>query len=340
MLVQRYSGVLTGFDSYSASLESFQIFLHILLHILQELRAVHDLDLVAQAQEEPAGAHIGAQVRVQDPVVALALDVSCSQREFLQEEVFGHHAHLPLDVADGGPGHPEDVHSLALVLLLGGPALLLHLYAADAVDLEDFVLLVFQVVGAHVNVVGGEAVGLHVAVADGVAVAGLVAFEDDFLFVLGGVPEVFHVGGVAAEVGELLYRGGVIDYGQLLLDALFQGVGGDDGFDDGVDQGGFFFGEVQEPVEVREVLGDFLYLVGVGVEFGDGEACCFEGVDVAVDGAVRHVQVFGEFVDGVVDVAGHHEHHAQHAFYFGLVHKLLRFQVFYFFAILLGILNF
>ena len=317
---QKYGDCLTGFDSYSASLESFQIFLHILLHILQELRAVDDLDLVAQSQEEAAGAHIGAQVRVQDPVVALALDVSCSQREFLQEEVLGHHAHFPLDVADGGPGHPEDVHSLALVLLLGGPALLLHLYAADAVDLEDFVPFVFQVVGAHVYVVGGEAVGLHVAVADSVAIAGLVVLQDHLLFVLGGVPEVFHVGGVAAEVGELLYRGGVIDHGQFFLDALLQGVGGDDGLYDGVDQGGFFFGEVQEPVEVREVFGDFLYLVGVGVEFGDGEACCFEGVDVAVDGAVRHVQVFGEFVDGVVDVAGHHEHHAQHAFYFGLVH--------------------
>ncbi len=317
---------MTGSDIYSSSLQFLQIFLHILLHILQELRTVDNLDFMAQSQEEPASPNIGTQVGVQDPEVALTLDIGHGQRVFLQQQVLGHHGHFPRDVANGGPDHPEDVHSLALVLLLCGPALLLHFNAADAVDLEDFVLLVFQVVGADVDVVGGKAVGLHVAVADCMAVTGLIALQDDFLLLFGCIPEVFHVGGIAPEVAKLLDGGGVIDHGQLLFDALLQGVGGDDGLDDGVDQGGFFFGEVQQPVEVRHVSGDLLYLVGVGVEFCDREASCLESINVAVDGAVRHVQMFGEFINGVVDVAGHHQHHAQHAFYFGLVHGASSFR--------------
>lgn len=312
---------MTGLDIYSSSLQLLQIFLHILLHVLQELRTVDNLDFMAQSQEEPAGSHIGTQVGVQDPVVALALDIGHGQRVFLQQQVLGHHGHFPRDVANGGPGHPEDIHSLALMLLLSGPALLLHLYAADAVDFEDFVLLIFQVVGADVDVVGGKAVGFHVAIADGVAIPGFVALQDDFLLLFGCIPEVFHVGGIAPEIGELLDGGGVIDHGQLLFDALLQGVGGNDGLDDGMDQRCFLLRKVQQPVKVRHIPGHLLDFVGVGVEFRDREPSCFEGINVAVDGAIRHVQMLGQFINGVVDVAGHHQHHAQHAFYFGLVHK-------------------
>ena len=51
------------------------------------------------------------------------------------------------------------------------------------------------------------------------------------------------------------------------------------------------------------------------------ESGSLEGVDIPVDGAIRHLELRREFVNRVVGVAGQKPHQAQHPLYLRLVHN-------------------
>ena len=301
------------------------VFRQIPLHIFNEFRRINDCYFRNQPHIKPASPGVVADICVEDPEVAFAFEVTFGQREFLQQEVLGHHGHLPADVAAVAAGHPEDVHSLFLVRFLVGPFLVQNFHFADAVYLENFVMAVLKVVGADVNVVGGESVRLHEAVAHGVGVAGFVALQKDLLLLAGGLGDAGHVGGIAAAVHIIGHAGAVADDGEFLLDALLQGVGGHEGVQQRVDEVRFLLGEVHQPPEVRGRRRHLLELVGVREELRDDESRIAEGVDVAVDSALRHPQTLAEFVHRVVYVARHTLHQAQHPFDFWLVHRAILF---------------
>lgn len=84
---------------------------------------------------------------------------------------------------------------------------------------------------------------------------------------------------------------------------------------------GLFFGEMHELRDVAEVR-RFLVEADAVARLFDDETRLAEGVYVAVDGAARHLEPFGQLVDVVGGVRREQLHQPQQAFEFGLVHVL------------------
>ena len=76
--------------SFVARLLHFlDVFLVVLLDVLQEFLALKDFDVGGEADDEAAGSFNTIDGGVEDPFAVFALEILFGQREFLQEEILG-----------------------------------------------------------------------------------------------------------------------------------------------------------------------------------------------------------------------------------------------------------
>ena len=90
----------------------------------------------------------------------------------------------------------------------------------------------------------------------------------------------------------------VVNRVELAFEILFQQVRVVDVFDGALEDHGLFFGEMHELRDVAEVRG-LLVEANAVARFFDDETRLAEGVYVAIDGAARHLEPFGQLVDVV-----------------------------------------
>ena len=131
-------------------------------------------------------------------------------------------------------------------------------------------------------------------------------------------PDVRGVLAAHDRVGQRLV---VVNRVELAFEILFQQVRVVDVFDGALEDHGLFFGEMHELRDVAEVRG-LLVEANAVARFFDDETRLAEGVYVAIDGAARHLEPFGQLVDVVGGVRREQLHQPQQALKFGLVHVL------------------
>lgn len=186
-----------------------------------------------------------------------------------------------------------------------------HLHVADAGDFEHFIDAFLCVVGDDVHEFFGELVGFQDIVFVLPGVVGGVAYQLHLFMLLHGFGQgVDHVA-LAALDGVVADAGGIINGSQFAPEACFQPVGSFQVFYQVAHYDGFFVGEVHQLAEVAEFFIIGCHLVHAFAHAGYGEAGGFQGVDVSEKGAFRGVQVTGDFVQGIVGVAGQILHEAQ-----------------------------
>ncbi len=207
------------------------------------------------------------------------------------------------------------------MLIFEGPVGVGHFDLVNPRYFEHSILIFVDVVGPHVNHIRRKGEGFHHAVARLVAMGRFVAPKHHLFLVLDGVAERFDVGRIRRIVDVIGDAGAVIDAGQFPLEVPFQGIVVVDALDHLRRQVGFFVGEVDELLEVREAPGDLAHGVHVAVEFVHHEAGLADGVDVAVHRPGRDAEFLRQLVDGAAHVSGEQLHQAEEFGDFRGVHR-------------------
>lgn len=126
----------------------------------------------------------------------------------------------------------------------------------------------------------------------------LVAVQYGLPLPVDGLDQRPDVRGVLAAHDRVGQRLVVVDRVEFAFEVLFQQVRVVDVLDGALEDHGLFFGEMHELRDVAEVR-RFLVEADAVARLFDDETRFAEGVYVAVDGAARHLEPFGQLVDVV-----------------------------------------
>ena len=126
----------------------------------------------------------------------------------------------------------------------------------------------------------------------------LVAVQYGLPLPVDGLDQRPDVRGVLAAHDRVGQRLVVVDRVELAFEVLFQQVRVVDVLDGALEDHGLLFGEVDELRDVAE-MGRLLVEADAVARLLDDETRLAEGVDIAVDGAARHVEPLGQLVDVV-----------------------------------------
>ena len=291
------------------------------MNVVPKLITFDDLDVGSKTYDEAAGAFKAVDCGFKEPFAVLPLQVFLCQGEFLQEEALCPSVELQDYLLVEVAHHTEDIGLDGLMLGLKSPVGVHHLNGVDALYLEHAIVVVLDVIGPDINHIGCELDGLHQAVFGLVAVGGFVLLKDHLLLALDGIGQGLHVGCVCCIVDIVGNRSTVIDTGQLPLQVTLEDIVVVDALDHLGGNVGFFFGEINQPVEIGQPPGHLSHGVYVTVQFVYDEAGFPYIVDVPVDCTRRNAHFLCHLVDSSTHVAGEYLHQAKHLDYFGLVHN-------------------
>ena len=290
--------------------------------MLGQLRGVDHADVVQQPHDEAADACEVGHFGVEQPAsAAQRADVPLGERILLAQQVVGQQPQFEPHAVALRAVHAEGVDEPLGVGVGVLPRRVGRFDLADARGLEELADAVLGVVAPHLHVVGREGEGFDAAVAHLAAVGRPVAVQDDLPLLLDRLDQVVDVRGVPSPDDRVGQRAVVVDRVELAFEVLFQQVRVVDVLDGALEDHGLLFGEVDELRDVAE-MGRLLVEADAVACLLDDETRLAEGVDIAVDGAARHVEPLGQLVDVVGGVGREQLHEPQQAFELRLIHAV------------------
>lgn len=283
-----------------------------------------DADVVQKAEGEAADANIVADLGIQEPMSLVNLrHIARGERVLLHQEVMGHNAQFELHPPLLEARDAEDVDVALVVLGLELPSLREHLHSPNTRRIEEFILARGGLVAPHLNIVRRKAKRLHQAVAHHARMRGGVAPQDHLFACRNGLHQVVDIHSVLALHNTLGQRGAVIDGREFLAQILFDDIRIIQSLKELIHNVGLLIGKVDKLGNILEVAALLAEAVYSSLLAMHHKARLLEGFDVAIDRAVGGAEPFGHILHGVVIVARHHLHKAQHALNLRLFHPSL-----------------
>ena len=145
------------------------MFSRIFLDIRLQLRRAHNLDIICKSAIEPTYSCIVIHSGLQYPVGTFPGDVLGGKRVFLQQKALRPQAEAQLDGLRRFSGHTEHIGALATMAAFELPIVVQDFNFANAGNLEDLVMQVFEVIGPDINEIGREGEWFNESVLHGFA---------------------------------------------------------------------------------------------------------------------------------------------------------------------------
>jgi len=183
--------------------------------------------------------------------------------------------------------HAEYVDIAGAVVCFVLPHLGQYFDGANARYFEEFVFVFFGAIAPDLYVIGGESIRFDVSIADIVAMCRSIIFEDNGVFIFNGLYQLSDITSVLSAYNGFGQNVVVVNGIELLFEVLLEQVVLVNAFDSGLENIGFFFGEVNELANVFEIGGGFVEF-GAVVGFFNDEPGLAKGVDIAVNGTGRN----------------------------------------------------